>query len=224
MLTSLLVVDLLKIVSRLDEGRSNLTAGGFNSTIPLVTGWFTRVPILAERRVMSCSHFFDWQRCWFAPIVHIDGMAQLADFVSRHRQELSLEFVEWDMCRLRLGCDDGQAWVELAVDSGELVVLMCPKPIWRFHPKFASRAKFIDGCQLGLVNLDVVRLPLGLRLMIHDYVVVWWSLGQIRVVLLVFHIAFRHVFIYGWKSSSGSLRSRSVRSSHPRVDPRFVEH
>ena len=114
------------------------------------------------------------------------------------------------MRRLCIRCDHEHTWGELAIHLSKLVVVMCPQWIGLFHPKFASRANFIDGFQLGLVRLDVVRLPLGLGSMIHDCVLVWWPLGRIRVVLLVFRIAFRHVLIDGCRSSSGSLRSRSV--------------
>ena len=79
-MASQLEVTLLEIVSPLHEDRSNLTAGRFNSTIPLVTGWFTGYPILVERPVGGCSDFFNSERCLFATVIHINDMAQLTEF------------------------------------------------------------------------------------------------------------------------------------------------
>ena len=120
------------------------------------------------------------------------------------------------MCKHCLGCNDEHTWVGLAGNLSEPVFLMCPKLLGHFHPKSASKTEFIDGFQLCLVSFNVVRLPLGLASMINASVVLWWSHGQLRVILLVFPTAFGHVFRDGCRSSRGSL------SFHPEVHPHVV--
>ena len=56
--------------------------------------------------------------------------------------------------------------------SSELVLLMCPESIGRFHSEFAQMLEFIDGFQLVLVAREVIRLPQGFRSM--DFVIAWW--------------------------------------------------
>ena len=71
-----------------------------------------------------------------------------------------------------------------------------------FSSQIRLGSKNVDALRLRLVSFEVVGLPLGLRSMINDCIVVRWSRGPLRVILLVFHPAFGHLLVDGCMCSS----------------------
>ena len=63
-----MVVNLFEIVSLLDEDRTDLTAGCFNSTVPLVGGSAAWNSILVQRRVGGHFQLLNWDWYLIAPV------------------------------------------------------------------------------------------------------------------------------------------------------------
>ena len=100
---------------------------------------------------------------------------------------------------------------------------MCPQSIARLHFEFAQMLEFMDGFQLVLVTLEVIRLPQGLWS--TDFVIAGWLPSRLRVVLLeikVVSVGIRPIVVLGIgtvvvgviSGSSGCLRLLDVQFSH----------
>ena len=153
------------------------------------------------------------------------SMGLVGDAGSRCRYQLFVLPIQLHMLGYRVKRNDEHIGVLLAIESSELVLLMCPKSIGRFHPKFAHMLEFIHSLQLVLVAREVIWLPQGFQSM--DFVIVGCLFSQITVILLetvVLLVGIRHIVVISVCSGWSGCLCLSGRSLLPfqRIVPKVL--